>query len=388
MIATGLDRIVDISQQGMGELSELLEPLYASLWNNNGFDDFLHVFTQTFQCNAASLISVHHEPKQARYGWIVGVPEQYVRWYIENNKVEEDPSIKLFEARSEEEPGFVTSSSVLQDTPLTAVVNDDFLPWLNDVGMVDTAGIVIPVADDHQIFLALQRDESVGQFDQTTVEKMNLLVPHIRQAVQLYIKFYQQSNDNLSLGAAINTLSRPTIVLNDFMEVSHINAKAEQLLAAIDELHVIDGKLVIADDEVYQQFSHQAWDMAHATDNLKSELTSTIVIKREENPITITLSPMFSQQQEAKSKGVLLQIFDPGSLALPKADRIQAIFKLTKNQGLISELLVRGLSLKEIAKERDISIHTVREQLRLIFKRTGYNRQSELIAAILRAVPE
>ncbi len=72
---------------------------------------------------------------------------------------------------------------------------------------------------------------------------------------------------------------------------------------------------------------------------------------------------------------------------IPSAERIAAFFSLTRAESSVSELLTRGLTLKQIAAARNVSPCTVREQLRKVYLKTGYRTQRDLVAAILRLVP-
>ena len=371
----------------LNKYSVLLETLYGSLWDDAGFDNFLTAFKEHFNSISATLMGVQTNPRQMRYGWTVGVPEEFTRWYIENDMVAKDPSIDLFETVSQDQPGFIAAGQLLDGIELIDTVSDDFKPWLTSENIVDTAGLVIPSSENEHLILAIQRNRNTGIFKKHEIEQLNLLVPHIKQAVQLFIRFYHQQNDNNSLQAAINTLSQPTIVINEFMEVRHINTAAENLISQCNDFYIDNGKFTISHNDLHHQFMYRAWDMVRATENLGRELTSTLVIPKDKHPITVTFSPMFSQKANSKSKGVLLQIFDPATQALPDAKRIRSVFGLSKAEALLCQYLVQGLTLKEISEERSVSINTVREQMRNVFNKTGYNRQSELVAAILRAIP-
>ncbi len=371
----------------LGEHSQLLETLYVSLMDNKGFDNFLSAFKKHFNCNSATLMAIKNNPRQIRYGWSIGIPDEHLRWYIENGMVASDPSIDLYKIASETEEGFISLGTQFEGIELIDTVDKAFKPWLISEKVIDVAGLVIPSKHDEHMILALQRNSDYGQFTKDELTQLNLLSPHIKQAVQLFNRLYQQQDDNSSLQAAINTLSQPTIVINELMQVRHINTAAEVLIASCDSFIIDDDKFLINNEKSHHQFMYQAWDIAKSAEDLSSETTSTIIIRTENTPITITLSPMYSSDSGKHSKGVLLQIFDPNTQTLPKAESIKPIFQLSKTEALLCELLVEGLSLKEIAEKRSVSINTVREQMRRIFTKTGYKRQSELIAAILRAVP-
>ncbi len=65
------------------------------------------------------------------------------------------------------------------------------------------------------------------------------------------------------------------------------------------------------------------------------------------------------------------------------ANLVGPFFDLTPAESIVLERLVYGLSLQEIATTLGTSRNTVRNQLQVIFEKTGTNRQSDLIRLVL-----
>jgi DNA-binding CsgD family transcriptional regulator len=78
--------------------------------------------------------------------------------------------------------------------------------------------------------------------------------------------------------------------------------------------------------------------------------------------------------------GAAIIIDDPGS---PSRECRRASFSraygLTESEQQLTELLMRGLTLKDIADARQVSFETIRTQLKSVFAKTGTNRQADLI---------
>ncbi len=163
----------------LNEYSGLLETLYGSLMNDNGFEDFLLQFQDHFCCNSATLMAVQTEPRHMRYGWSVGIPEENMRWYIENDMVAIDPSIDLFEATSQTESGFVSAGTQFEGIDLIDTVDDVFKPWLTAERVVDVAGFVIPATASEHLIMTLQRNADHGKFTSEEITQLNLLSSHI-----------------------------------------------------------------------------------------------------------------------------------------------------------------------------------------------------------------
>lgn len=365
--------------------SHLLEALYASLWQEKGMDESLTALQKYFNCCSATLMALQNQPRQLKYGWAVGTPEKFGRWYIEHDMVGKDPSVDLFINESPKKRGFVASSEYLGDLPLVDCVDEAFRPWLTEEAIVDTTGLVIPSSEEENLLLVLQRNETAGRFTERELEQLNLLAPHIKQTVQLFLNFYRQRSQSTSLQIAINSLPQPTIILNSVLQVLYINGAAEKLISNHKVIEIKEEYITIQNAEVHNQFMFHALNLAtRATFDIANELNISIAVPSKRSNVLLTLSPMFDQQSEEKSRGVLLQLFDTQSNNFPNAERIQEALNLTSAETEVCVLLSQGYGVVEIAQQRKVSVNTVREQLRRVYKKTRYTRQSELVTAILR----
>ncbi|MNG24166.1 Bacterial regulatory protein, luxR family [compost metagenome] len=59
------------------------------------------------------------------------------------------------------------------------------------------------------------------------------------------------------------------------------------------------------------------------------------------------------------------------------------LFQLTTAEQRLAELLCVGLQPRECAERLDTSINTVRSQLRSLFRKTGTERQTELVRLLI-----
>ena len=62
-------------------------------------------------------------------------------------------------------------------------------------------------------------------------------------------------------------------------------------------------------------------------------------------------------------------------------------FGLTHAEAEIALSLAYGLTPREIASKRSVSIHTIRNQLKSAMSKTGSRRQTELVLAVERLRP-
>jgi DNA-binding CsgD family transcriptional regulator len=105
------------------------------------------------------------------------------------------------------------------------------------------------------------------------------------------------------------------------------------------------------------------------------------------HPLSIMVKPMWCMDSGDPRRciGPLanLIVADPDRRMEAPADLLRRVFDLTPAESVVLERLVHGLTLQEIADASGTSRNTVRNQLHIVFEKTGTNRQSELIKLVL-----
>ena len=108
-----------------------------------------------------------------------------------------------------------------------------------------------------------------------------------------------------------------------------------------------------------------------------------ILIEREDQRPLIMNSVPVPVLSENGPHSVLLLI-DLEATPLPKAASLEKIFGLTQAEARLALLLVDGVTLSEAAERLNVSVATLRTQLKAIFNKTHTHRQAELVVLISR----
>ncbi len=105
------------------------------------------------------------------------------------------------------------------------------------------------------------------------------------------------------------------------------------------------------------------------------------------HPISIVVKPLWCADRNDPRKRIgpfaNLIVADPDRRMEAPADLLRSFFDLTPAESVVLERLVHGLTLQEIADASGTSRNTVRNQLHIVFEKTGTSRQSELIKLVL-----
>jgi DNA-binding CsgD family transcriptional regulator len=79
----------------------------------------------------------------------------------------------------------------------------------------------------------------------------------------------------------------------------------------------------------------------------------------------------------------LVLIGDPDGAASVPPDILAALYAMTPAEAQIGNALLAGQPIREIARRRQVSVGTVRVQIKSIFRKTKTHRQSELVKLLL-----
>lgn len=86
-----------------------------------------------------------------------------------------------------------------------------------------------------------------------------------------------------------------------------------------------------------------------------------------------------------KQPVALITFTDLDQSVTAHSDCLRQTFEFTGREAHIAILLLEGMTVAEIASRLEISNYTVRQHLKSVFAKTGCDRQSELVAVLMRA---
>lgn len=188
---------------------------------------------------------------------------------------------------------------------------------------------------------------------------------------------------------AFNAVPIGMIITDENARILHLNRTAEDL--------VLQGRgLVIHNGALSAKTKSDATRLRQAIGDIVSEArldrgsrARALPLHRsaEVHPLSIVIKPMWCTDRGDPRKCIgpfaNLIVADPGRRMEAPADLLRPFFDLTPAESVVLEQLVHGLTLQEIADASGTSRNTVRNQLHIVFEKTGTSRQSELIKLVL-----
>lgn len=118
----------------------------------------------------------------------------------------------------------------------------------------------------------------------------------------------------------------------------------------------------------------------------------TLLISRSDHlPLTVSIIPTkvllnsadFHPQNADETPAAIVLVVDPETSLTDSIRRVCELYGLTPAETRLTELLIDGLTLSEIADAMRLKLSTVRVYLKQIFSKTGVHRQPMLIRMLL-----
>ncbi|MFL1407149.1 helix-turn-helix transcriptional regulator [Marinobacter sp. M1N3S26] len=373
-----------ISERDFIGYSQLVASLYRCLNDNSGFQPFFDAFQSHFRCLQGGILGLTLAPIRMMYGWTFGYPEGFEQWFINSDLPRQDEALKTFAALPPRHFDSLVGGDASVD--ILDLLTEDTRAWAAEAGLGDSAGMLVTRGRDAQIVFLANRHRSEGPYSRQEILQMNLLAPHIENAINLHHKLYHSRADNRSLSAALDLVGKPMLVFNELAQVAQLNASAREVLRDHPRLFVTDGPAPVLRSR-HAGFNEELM-AAIATSVFNARLnvhdTVTLVDGSGDERLALCFTPL--QDDGGHGQGALAELICFSSSRDVDEDRLRALFDCTVAESRTAALLMRGLTSDQIAGAEALSIHTVRQYIKSLLSKNGYRRQAELVAALVRAL--
>lgn len=277
--------------------------------------------------------------------------------------------------------------------PREQLVRTEFYnDWIRPQEDVGTGAGVTVFRDDTSMFrlsvnLRLQDQE---RLQPGLVHLLELLVPHLRHAFEI-MRLRTGAVAGIGEALVLEAIRHPAIAVDRSGRYCYANRAGSALLEAGDTIRVGRGGYLMrpGGGAITEIADYLARFAARRPDfSLRLSLRDA-----RQRPVLGTLLPIAGRAPatfpSANLSGVPAAIVVVQQLAAeqPRLSRADlAALHLTDAEARLALALFEGRSLKAVAAENAISIHTVRNQLKAVFEKTGVRRQGELVAFLSRLI--
>lgn len=234
------------------------------------------------------------------------------------------------------------------------------------------------------LFLNVHRPRRSGAFDEREAAFLRSLLPHLQQALSVHQQWRALRQQTLARTLALDAVDQPCLALDARGRVRWANPAADTLLSQGDGLCLRAG-VVAAQEPAEHQALHAALRRSlggrghPSVSGLRLRLT-----RRANRPLHLTMLavPPGDSDQPGSSE-VLCVLDDPRGERLPPAGLLEARYGLTPAECRVALAVAQGQGAEDIAAQGQVSVGTVRNQLKQVLSKTGTHRQAALVRLLL-----
>lgn len=210
-----------------------------------------------------------------------------------------------------------------------------------------------------------------------------LIRPHFTRALHLNRDLGRQRHQSALFAQLLERFPLGLGLLVREGEILQQNRQFDELLHHDRRLRLKDGKLAFSDAQTQQH-----WRDALARLSAGEETSAVVPISDNGASPLSALLLAYRREEEAPGATVptiLLCLAAPGLLGQAAETDLAQLFQLTKAESRLLAALVNGYSIEDYADEAGLSRNTLRSQMKSLFRKTGTNRQEEVVRQVLNS---
>ena len=271
------------------------------------------------------------------------------------------------------------------DSPPNVVVSDLNMPALSGIEMIlemrktaptNTVFILLTGAGDLQSAIAAINDARLFRFLTKPCS-----IDDLTKAIEEGLSWQGKEASRDALGhhdladTALSRLSTAVVVVDRACQVAYLNGSASDLVAAkngiaIDRTGAFRAFAPEGTQELRQLVQEAEFDDSDAIGFLSLPTAS------DQRDLQVVIEAISNDH-------VALFLADPGRVAVPPLEALQALFGLTKAEATVAHALAAGGSLEHACVAGSITMSSARTYLKRVFSKTGVSKQAELVQLLL-----
>jgi len=232
------------------------------------------------------------------------------------------------------------------------------------------------------------RSENYGHADRDEIHLMEKLWPHLAAAVRVRRAISSSTQFLGPLLEAITLINQPAFIVGEGGKIHLANAHAEKEMSKSSSLKMSENRLFSYYPQEQTQLNQLIEDALAVSRGERIFFEHSELLIRCEAPapaIRVIVQPLTATSSfMARKKGwVLLMTKSQDQRRDRQFRRLLDDFHLTQAEVGVALAMADGVRVAEYAKQKGVSVNTVRFQLRAVFEKTETSRQAELVCKIL-----
>jgi DNA-binding CsgD family transcriptional regulator len=357
---------------------QLLDVLYSAAGEPERWHHFLGKVARRLDAAWVAFLSIDPSEHRHSIDSHFGVPEEATRLYAQHYGAI-DPWFLGYQKRKTQ--GWIGRGTEL--CPRYEVENTEFHhDFLRPFDLIHECGMINEDPGGKLAVLTALRRPRQNEFAQKDVGFLKSLTPHLTRALLLHGKMMDLKRASAAAASVLDSIDVALLGLSGEGKLCFTNALADSILRTGEILCLEDDRLVVCDPRSaaawQRSFNAAAHPKLHSGSALKP-----LTLDGDRHPFYVTLLPFCRSTDLLPGPvKVLVVITDPSVQPKSREQLLVDLFGLTPSEARVTMLLVSGLEPKEISEITEKTQNTVRFQLKVIYRKTGVSRQSQLVRLV------
>ena len=252
---------------------------------------------------------------------------------------------------------------------------------------------MIDLEDGVFAFCSMHRGLKQEHVQSDDLEKMALILPHIKRSLQLRRRFRPVATVGASALDILDRFHQAVFFINEDGRIAWQNMWASRLLKQRDGLMTSDGELRLLSPSAHAELQGLVASAIQVRSRPKGRPGGMMPIARPslKRAYQVLVAPLRRRPESASEHGLLHEhagavifIVDPEEEVAPSAEVLATLYNLTPAEARLATALAAGNTLKAYAERYRLSIHYVRWLLKQVEGKTDTRRIGDLTRLLVR----
>src|SRR5579871_4995393 len=256
--------------------------------------------------------------------------------------------------------------------------------WAKPQGLIDNVFCILERSATSEASFVVFRHERHGLTDARAFALFNAIVPHIRRAVLIGNVVQHKTTEAQGFSDLLDGIKAGVFVLGPSGNIRYSNRAGSEIIQAGDYLRVVGGTLNARQPEANQLLQDAIRSSGDGDTAISSKSVAIPLIAADGTRHLANLLPLSRRRAAGIDPAATVAVFvQKAAVELPNPPEVIAgAYQLTKTELRVLLALMQFGGGPEIADALGVSIGTVKTHLRNLFRKTGTERQTDLVRLV------
>ena len=370
------------------DLSNLIGQIYDAAQNAQLWGRFLESAADALEAGASALLHQDRRSQNDQVAVSIRLDPDLVRQYLEHY-ASVNPWVVTAEQKGLLHDGCILPGQTI--VPEAELRKTEFYSdFLTTFGGVHNLGVNVFLEESRMTNLTFHRAESQSSFGEEEVRFLQLLLPHLKRAMQIHRRV--ASIDLMASAAfeSLEALPHGVVLVTSTGRVVFANRAAREILSARDGLSLTGGQLHAASSAQTARLQSMLARAAQTAVGAGPHSGGTLALTRPslKRPLMAVVAPLkgLAIAIQGQHPSAVLFLADPERSLPQEPERLVELFHLTPAEARFALLLMEGRSVSEAAESLSIALETARTHVKRIHSKTGVRSQGALVSLLHRSL--